>query len=68
MTVYEFAGKSDKMSDLNLPVSGFFLLAAPSTSDEARNEVVRQAGLILPVCVGAQAFKNLHHPIHDLLV
>ena len=43
MEVHQFAGKSDKLSNLDLPVSGFFLLAAPSTSDEARHEVIRQA-------------------------
>jgi hypothetical protein len=35
--------KSDKLSDLNLPVSGLYLLAAPSTPEEAQQEIIDRA-------------------------
>lgn len=38
--VYELAGKSDKLSDLELPVSSLYLLAAPSTPETARDDVL----------------------------
>jgi hypothetical protein len=40
MQVHDAAIKNDKLSDLNLPVSGLYLLAQPSTPDEARDEVI----------------------------
>ena len=42
MSVYEFAGKSDKLSDLSIGVSALYLLAAPSTPDTARDEIVQR--------------------------
>ena len=42
MRVHEF-GKSKNFLDLNLPVSGLYLLAAPSTPDEARQQVIERA-------------------------
>ena len=42
MSVHEFAGKSDKLSDLSIGVSALYLLAAPSTPDTARDEIVRR--------------------------
>jgi len=36
-------GKSDKLSNLDVPVSGLYLLAAPSTPEEARAEVIDRA-------------------------
>jgi hypothetical protein len=38
MTAYEFAGKSDKLSDLDIGISSLYLLAAQSTPEEARDE------------------------------
>jgi hypothetical protein len=35
--------KSDKLSNLDVPVSGLYLLAAPSTPEEARAEVIERA-------------------------
>lgn len=43
MGVYELAGKSGNLPDLDIPVSGLYLLAAPSTPDEARTEVIQRA-------------------------
>ena len=34
--------KSRKFRDLNLPISGLYLLAAPSTPEEARNEIIER--------------------------
>jgi hypothetical protein len=44
MRVFELAHESDKLSDLGLPVSAFYLLAAPSTPDAAIEEVASRAG------------------------
>jgi hypothetical protein len=41
--VYELAGKSEKFSDLNIPVSALYLLAAPSTPAEVQEEIIGQA-------------------------
>lgn len=35
--------KSKKFGDLNLPVSGLYLLAAPTTPDEARDSIIERA-------------------------
>ena len=43
MQVYEQTNKSAKFADLSLPLTGLYLLAAPSTSDKARGEVIRRA-------------------------
>jgi len=43
MRVDGFA-KSRKFRDLNLPVSSLYLLAAPSTSPEVRDEIIERAG------------------------
>jgi hypothetical protein len=43
MSVYELDGKSENISDLNIPVSGLYLLAAPSTPGEAKTEVIERA-------------------------
>jgi hypothetical protein len=43
MSVVEAAVKSDNLSDLEIPVSGLYLLAAPSTPVEARDEIVARA-------------------------
>jgi Protein of unknown function (DUF3102) len=44
MRVYELAeSKSENFSDLHLPVSVLYLLAAPSTPPEVRKEVIEQA-------------------------
>ena len=40
--VYEMS-KSNKLLDLNVPVSGLYALAAPSTPDEARAAVIERA-------------------------
>src|SRR5262245_35607010 len=36
MSVYELAGKSSNLPDLEVPVSGLYLLAAPSTPEPTR--------------------------------
>ena len=44
MRVYELAeSKSENFSDLHLPVSVLYLLAAPSTSPEMRKEIIERA-------------------------
>jgi len=43
MSVHALAGKSDKLSNLNLPISGLYLLAAPSTPNEARVEIINRS-------------------------
>ena len=50
MRVYELS-KSRKFRDLSLPLSGLYLLAAPSTPKEARDEIIEraQAGETVPV-------------------
>jgi hypothetical protein len=49
--VHEVATKSKNFLDLNLPVSALYLLAAPSTPEEARAEVIAraEAGERMPV-------------------
>jgi hypothetical protein len=42
MRVYEMS-KSSKFENLNIPVSGLYLLAAPSTPEAAREEVIERA-------------------------
>jgi len=51
MSVHALAGKFDNLSDLELPISGLYLLAAPSTPPEARDEIVERAkaGETIPV-------------------
>jgi hypothetical protein len=50
MRVHELS-KSRKFRDLSLPLSGLYLLAAPSTPQEARDEIIEraQAGETVPV-------------------
>ncbi|MGJ5049946.1 DUF3102 domain-containing protein [Bradyrhizobium oligotrophicum] len=43
MQVQEVALKSPKFGDLAVPVSGLYLLAQPSTPDDARDEVITRA-------------------------
>ena len=43
MQVYELSLKSENFSDLGIPVSGLYLLAAPSTPPEAVEEVIECA-------------------------
>ena len=43
MQVHELALKSVTVTDLELPVRGLYLLAAPSTPEEARAEVIERA-------------------------
>lgn len=43
MEVHEAALKSAKLADLEISVSGLYLLAAPSTPDEARAAVIERA-------------------------
>jgi hypothetical protein len=43
MAVYEISSKSENFSDLNLPISGLYLLAHPSTPEAARQQVVNRA-------------------------
>src|SRR5262245_30919872 len=48
--VYEMAAKSETVSDLKLPMRALYLLAAPSTPEPARAEVIErtEAGEELP--------------------
>jgi hypothetical protein len=39
MSVYQLAGKSNNLLDFELPVSGLYLLAAPSTPEDVRDDV-----------------------------
>jgi hypothetical protein len=50
INVYEMS-KSNNLLNLELPISGLYLLAAPGTSKEARNEIIdrAQAGETIPV-------------------
>jgi hypothetical protein len=41
--VYEMASRSEKFSEVSIPVSGLYLLAAPSTPESARQEVIDRA-------------------------
>jgi protein gp37 len=43
MRVYEMSTKSENLSDLDLPISSLYLLAAPSTPAEARDAVLDRA-------------------------
>jgi hypothetical protein len=43
MRAYEMSSKSENFSNLNLPVSSLYLLAAPSTEETARVEVIERA-------------------------
>ena len=43
MRVYELGAKSKTVLDLDIPVRGLYLLAAPSTPDEAREAVIERA-------------------------
>jgi hypothetical protein len=43
MSVHEMALKSENFSDLDLPISGLYLLAAPSTPAEARTTIIARA-------------------------
>ena len=43
MRVYELSLKSETVSDLNLPMRELYLLAAPSTPEEAVNEIIERA-------------------------
>ena len=40
MSVHAPAGKFDNLSDLEVPISGLYLLAAPSTPEAVRDEVL----------------------------
>jgi Protein of unknown function (DUF3102) len=48
--VYE-QSKSENFSDLNLPVSSLYLLAAPSTPETAKSEIIKRAKTGTPVSV-----------------
>jgi hypothetical protein len=50
MRVYELS-KTKCVSDLNLPLAGLYLLAAPSTPERARDEVIERAAAGTPVSV-----------------
>jgi Protein of unknown function (DUF3102) len=43
MRVYDMAVKSEKFSDLNLPISALYLLAAPSTPADVADEIIERA-------------------------
>ena len=43
INVYKLGGKFENFSNLDLPLSGLYLLAAPSTPDEARDAIIERA-------------------------
>jgi Protein of unknown function (DUF3102) len=51
INVYKLSSKFENFSNLNLPLSGLYLLAAPSTPPEARDQIIEQAkaGKSVPV-------------------
>jgi Protein of unknown function (DUF3102) len=49
--VYELSQECSNVEHLDLPVSALYLLAAPSTPEEARNEVIERAQAGEPVSV-----------------
>src|SRR5262245_53657874 len=51
INIYKLGGKFENFSNLDLPLSGLYLLAAPSTPDEARNKVIKRAEAGEPVGV-----------------
>jgi DUF3102 family protein len=51
MSVHALAGKSDNLSNLDLPISGLYLLAAPSTPKEARDAIIERVQGGEPVSV-----------------
>jgi hypothetical protein len=57
MRVYDLSGKSETVADLSLPVSGLYLLAAPSAPEETRNAILSraEAGEVLSVADIRQA-------------
>src|SRR5262245_15010850 len=59
INVYEMS-KSNKLLDLELPISGLYLLAAPSTPKEARDQIIEraQAGETVPVAEVKRTIKR----------
>lgn len=51
MSVHMLGGKFDNLSNMTLPVSGLYLLAAPSTPEEARDAIIDRAQAGEPVSV-----------------
>lgn len=51
INVYKLSGKFENFSNLDLPLSGLYVLAAPSTPDEARTEIIERAQASEPVPV-----------------
>src|SRR5262245_14739099 len=43
MSVHALAGKFDNLSNLNLPLSGLYRLAAPSTPPDAPEKIIERA-------------------------
>jgi hypothetical protein len=69
INVHKLTGKSEKFSNLSLPVSGLNLLAAPSTPNEARDEIMERAEVGKPVTVAdvkqtIAAAKGRQQPAH----
>jgi hypothetical protein len=56
MSVYLLAGKFDNLSNLDLPVSACYLLAAPSTPDAAIEGIAMRVGVLVQISkkVGAR--------------
>jgi len=57
--------KSSKLEDLNVPVSSLYLLAAPSTPEEARQAAV-EAATDGEWCTGASGAKGAGRPMGDV--
>ena len=56
MRVYELSLKSETVSDLNLPMRELYLLAAPSTPEAARTEIIQRAEAGEPVSGASKIF------------
>jgi hypothetical protein len=59
--------KSETVSNLNLPVKALYLLAAPSTPDEARDEIIEraQAGEPVPVTEVKRIIEDTKQPARN---
>ncbi len=65
MSVHALSGKFDNLSNLELPLSGLYLLAAPSTPDDAREAIIEraQAGERIPIADIKQTIETIRRGI-----
>jgi hypothetical protein len=64
MRAYEMSLKSEKFSDLDVSISALYLLAAPSTPEEVRAEIIKraEAGENLPIAEIKRTIKSSKKP------